>query len=244
MNKCSKLCSDRFGGGVKVAKFHEDEEINKLEILQNLTQQKINRLKLRKEVRDEVQLEASPFSLGSSARPSLFSLGELQSETETKRMILERRRMFQVEEEERRQEKREMVARLERIERLLSQEPRPAVRVKGSVLRRVGPRNRDKVSLSLQGKEGRRVSTGHNQNSGGGKWKKKQQHIDIKQRSSQLPDDLVLTKITDQGPRKAATNRIDFHALPDDLVLTELTEDGPRPRFKEDDDRVVMEEDE
>ena len=226
------LCADRFGGGVKVTKFHEDEEINKLEILQNLTQQKINRLKLRKEVRDEVQLEASPFSLGSSARPSLFSLGELQSETETKMMILERRRMFQVEEEERRQEKREMVARLERIERLLSQEPRPAVRVKGSVLRRVGPRNR------------RRVSTGHNQNSGGGKWKKKQQHIDIKQRSSQLPDDLVLTKITDQGPRKAATNRIDFHALPEDLVLTELTEDGPRPRFKEDDDRVVMEEDE
>ena len=227
---------------MKVTKFHEDEEINKLEILQNLTQQKINRLKLRKEVRDEVH-EASPFSLGSSARPSL-SLGELQSETETKRMILERRRMFQVEEEERRQEKREMLARLERIERLLSQEPRPAVRVKGSVLRRVGPRNRDKVSLSLQGKEGRRVSTGHNQNSVGGKWKKKQQHSDIKKRSSQLPDDLVLTKITDQGPRKAATNRIDFHALPDDLVLTELTEDGPRPRFKEDDDRVVMEEDE
>ena len=106
---------------MKVTKFHEDEEINKLEILQNLTQQKINRLKLRKEVRDEVQLEASPFSQGCSARPSLFSLGELQSDTETKRMILERRRMFQVEEEERRQEKREMVARLERIERLLSQ---------------------------------------------------------------------------------------------------------------------------
>ena len=59
-----------------------------------------------------------------------------------------------------------------------------------------------------------------------------------------LPEDLVLTNITSQGPKKARA-RISYHSLPEELVLTELTEDGPRPRvakIREDDDKVVMEE--
>ena len=58
---------------------------------------------------------------------------------------------------------------------------------------------------------------------------------------NKLPDELVLTTITAQGPRPARP-RIEFSSLPADLVLTELTEDGPKPRVhsvKEDDDKVV-----
>jgi len=58
--------------------------------------------------------------------------------------------------------------------------------------------------------------------------------------NSKLPDELVLTNITDQGPKKAIA-RINYSTLPADLVLTEINEEGPRPKkIKEDDDDDVV----
>ena len=45
---------------------------------------------------------------------------------------------------------------------------------------------------------------------------------------NRLPDDLVLTTITEEGPKKARTRIVFDSDLPSDLILTELTEEGRR----------------
>merc|ERR1719348_2308901 len=101
------------------------------------------------------------------------------------------------------------------------------------VKRRVGQKN--KVESSPQ--KSRPGGPGHFRNSGDSQRNKKRPwKFNNTQTDQKLPDDLVLTTLTDQGPKRARSKRIDFHSLPAELVLTELTEDGPRP--KEDDDRV------
>ena len=47
---------------------------------------------------------------------------------------------------------------------------------------------------------------------------------------SRLPDDLVMTNITEDGPRKARPRIVFDSDLPADLILTEFTEDGPKPK--------------
>ena len=123
---------------------------------------------------------------------------------------------------------------------------------------RVGPKNTlqssQKVSVfaRISNKEVQRTNTSSNT----GQLNKKRKLDDIKldqgkkkyrknkknYGNNNLPEDLVLTTITDQGPKKAKASRIIYNSLPAELVLTELTEDGPKPvnRVMEDDDDVVL----
>ena len=60
----------------------------------------------------------------------------------------------------------------------------------------------------------------------------------IQNKRNRLPDDLVLTTITKEGPKKARTRIVFDSDLPSDLILTELTEEGPRPKVFKPETRV------
>ena len=168
-----------------------------------------------------------------------------------KSLMKERQRF---EEEKRREADRrqhlQLQDSLDRLQRQLQAKQGININPPISIKDRLGPRNKERVSVFSRIKKQetpasyngdrpvKRKFTGSDQ----GQRKKK----NINNNDNKLPDDLVLTNITDQGPKKARA-RIDYKSLPEELVLSDLTEEGPKPRvakIKEDDDKVVVEEDE
>ena len=191
-----------------------------------------------------------------------LALQEIQKQTQLvlnmQRSLMKERLRF--EEEKRREEDRRQNLQLqdsiERLQRQLQAKQGININTTGSIKDRLGPKNEGKVSvfsrIKKQETQTPQYSGAHHvgfkrkvAGSGQGIRSQGKKQKNNNHTSSRLPDELVLTNFTAQGPRKARA-RIDFHSLPEELVLTDLTEEGPRPRVfrtQEDDDRVVgMEE--
>ena len=238
----------------------EDRQIKELEQNMVAGHKQLKMLKARKEARlaaeAELSRQRSGYQAGGQVKAETglgpLALREIQKQTQMvrnmqKSLMMERQRY---EEEKRRQEQerkyKELQESVERLQRQL--QAKQGVNPVGSIKDRVGPKNKLGVSVfsrmkkqesqaSYSGVKRKFPGTPHGQG-------KRPMKNKINNNDKKLPDDLVLTNITAQGPKKART-RIDYHSLPEDLVLTDLTEEGPRPRVfktKEDDDRVVMEE--
>ena len=227
----------------------------------------LKKLKARKKARlaEEADLhlsqQRSDYQAGGQLEAGIGvgpqALREIQKQTQMvlnmQKSLMIERQMF--EEEKRRledqrkyQELQDSIASLQR-----QLQAKQGINPTGNIKDRVGTKNEKRVSVfsrikkqETQAKNSvnrhygfKRKFTGSDHDQGRKPRKKNYSH-------SKLPEDLVLTNITAQGPKKART-RIDFHSLPEELALTELTEEGPKPRvakIKEDDDKVAMEEEE
>ena len=226
----------------------EDRQIQELEQDLAARHNLLERLKARK-ARKEARL-------GQAGGLGPLALQEIQKQAQLvvnmQRSLLVERLRF--EEEKRRQEDRrqnlELQESIERLQRQLQAKQGINTNSPSSIKDRLGPQ---KVSVFARIKKPETQMTenrgfkrkfpdsGHGQ----GQWRKPRRKKNFTNSSSKLPDELVLTNLTAQGPKKARA-RIDYHSLPEELVLTELTEEGPKPRalqIQEDDDRVVVEED-
>ena len=223
----------------------------------------LKKLKARKKARlaEEADLhlsqQRSDYQAGGQLEAGIGvgpqALREIQKQTQMvlnmQKSLMIERQMF--EEEKRRledqrkyQELQDSIASLQR-----QLQAKQGINPAGNIKDRVGTKNEKRVSVfsRIKKQETQAIALASVARHYGFKRKfTSSDHGQGKNNSSynKLPDDLVLTNITAQGPKKAKT-RIDYHSLPEELVLTELTEEGPRPRvakIKEDDDRVVMEE--
>ena len=230
--------------------------------------QQLEMLKARKEARLAAEADLnlsqprSRYQTGGQGEAATdlgpLALREIQKQTKMvlnmqKSLLMERQKF---EEEKRRQEDRrkyqELQDSIKRLQRQL--EAKQGVNPAGSVKDRVGPKNKVSVFSRIEKPETPAQNSPahqsgfkrklHGSAQGQGQGKKPRMKKDST--NWKLPEDLVLTNLTAQGPRKARP-RINFHRLPEELALTELTENGPRPRvakIREDDDKVAMEEEE
>ena len=202
-------------------------------------------------------LDCQPGGLGGLGP---LALQEIQKQTQVvlnmQKSLMKERQRF--EEEKRREADRrqhlQLQDSLDRLQRQLQAKQGININPPISIKDRLGPRNKEKVSVfsrikkqETQATQNRGVHhTGFKRKFAGSDYVEKKPKKKSNYTNSQLPDDLVLTNITAQGPKKARA-RIEYHSLPEELVLTDLTEEGPKPRvskIQEDDDRVVMEEEE
>ena len=247
----------------------EDREIKQLEQDMAVGHDHLKMLKARKKARlaaeadHNLSQQRSDYQAGGQVEAGTgvgpLALREIQKQTQMvlnmQKSLMMERQMFE-EEKRRLEDQRKYQELQDSIERLQRQlQAKQGINPAGNIKDRVGPKNEERVSVFSRIKKQeipaqnsvvarhygfKRKFTGSDD--GQGKKPRKKDSCS----HSKLPEDLVLTNITAQGPKKART-RIDYHSLPQELALTELTEKGPKPRvakIKEDDDKVVMEEEE
>jgi len=233
----------RFGGSSpQQMEVSLDLEIERREMNLKAEQEKIEELKQKK---------AAAAAQRVAAAEKYAALTAVRRETQLMMKMMVEQQMF--EKEKMKFEKQMM------LEQTMEARRRTIAR---NVKDRLGPKEvpaRAGSSLYKENWARSQGRTGTKRKAGQGKIQNKRNN----NQRNRLPDDLVLTTITEEGPKKARTRIVFDTDLPSDLILTELTEEGPRPKvFKpvtrvksrfliggidiinnnEDDDRVVFED--
>ena len=265
-----------------------DQEIEKREMNLRAEQEKIEELKLKKaatvaqrrydsmdwQAESGSVMEAEQFAAVTAMRREAQVMMQMSLKIQVEQQMLKEEKM--------KLEKDKEILKLKEEVNMLQVQAK--FRLSGNVKDRLGLKNNPAVASNSLNKK--QVNWGRNNNKNQMEVRdRSRQQTGIKRKfkfgqnkyfgnknnnhgQSRLPDDLVMTNITEDGPRKARPRIVFDSDLPADLILTEFTEDGPKPKvfksetkvkgpfkFKdaddivlnnefEDDDKVVDENDE
>lgn len=242
----------RFGGPVPRPQETEislDQEIEKREMNLRAEQEKIEELRLKKAATvAQLRYDRMDWRAESGSEMEEEQFAAVTAMRREAQMMMKMRLKMQVEqqmleEEKMKLEKDKEILKLKEKVKLL-QEVQVRKIFSSNVKDRLGPKNNPEVaSISLNKKQ---VNWGRNNNKNQMEVRgRSRQQNGIKRKfgqmknfgnknnnygQSRLPDDLVMTNITEEGPRKARPRIVFDSDLPADLILTEFTEDGPKPR--------------